>query len=106
MLDRLTNASTTGADDQSADRQHPTFDCTKDEIRVLLEPETLDVVERHCIGMGIKARWVQIVRKQDWLAQIAGWSQWWRSSGQDKEAMVFWYVDQIAMTIPSYYADK
>jgi hypothetical protein len=71
------------AENAQGERPHNPF---KDEITVLVDPAGLESLS---VGIGIGATWVQIARQNT------------KNTRSTRER--FWYIDELTMTLPSYY---
>ncbi|KAJ6516572.1 hypothetical protein C8R47DRAFT_1313004 [Mycena vitilis] len=90
----------------AASLEHPKpHDVLKDEITVLVEPETAQLL---CKGMGLGGRWVQLARVQDRepviTTNVAAEDKKKLSKTQKaRRRLRYWYIDEHVMTVPSYW---
>ncbi|KAJ7612037.1 hypothetical protein DFH06DRAFT_1064361 [Mycena polygramma] len=80
-------------------------DVLKDEITVLVEPETAKFM---CRGMGLGGRWVQLARVQDrepvvTTNVVPDDKKKLSKTQKARRRLRYWYIDEHVMTVPSYW---
>lgn len=81
---------------QGASSRGP-HDCFTDSITLLVQP---GVLPNFKVGMGIGGIWVQLVRQNLVNCDSAEWEV---EADKQRLDTTYWYMDQLTMTIPSFY---
>lgn len=95
---------------------YPPFDPRTDEIRLLVDPQVLDLFEQS-LGMGVCATWVQVARKEtpgdDVRPEVDLSTKKGRkappprgAAGKNGEPTKFWYMEQVSFVCTSFHTDR
>lgn len=84
----------TGAAVTPAEGPQP-HDPFNDDITLLVQPTLLPIFSP---GMGLGGTWVQIARAQDFASERRK-----KKKKSKKTTTRYWYIDELVLTLPSYY---
>ncbi|KAJ6453277.1 hypothetical protein C8R47DRAFT_1229075 [Mycena vitilis] len=94
----------TVASDATSSEQPKAHDVHQDEITVLVQAETANLM---CQGMGLGGRWVQLARAQDCEtmvgANVPDDHQKLTKCQEASRRSRYWYIDEHVMVVPSYW---